>query len=237
MRTIALVALAALADGLTLLPAQSVLDRLPPQLPPGVTPAMVVRGEEVFKGEGLCHTCHGAEAGGYLGPDLTDDEWWHAEGSYLELINRILRGVPREESTVGLAMEPRGGMSLSEAEVQAVAAYVWRLSHPETPDSLPMGVSRELVDEGDRIFHRPGGCVRCHGADARGDLGPDLTDHEWLHAKGDFLSIVQTIITGVPQERSRTGVIMPPRGGSAINDADVYAVAAYVWALSRLRWE
>ena len=67
---------------------------IPDSLPPGVTRAMVERGREVYQGEGLCAKCHGPEAGGYLGPNLTSPEWWHAEGSYLALIRQILVGVP-----------------------------------------------------------------------------------------------------------------------------------------------
>jgi len=205
----------------------------PPDLPPGVTTEMVRRGQEVFEGEGLCVVCHGANAQGLLGPDLTDDDWWHAKGSYVEIVNRILRGVTVEESTSGVSMLPRGGLPLSEIDVQAVAAYVWRISHPERPDSLPLGVNTEMVAAGYDIFHRSESCVRCHGRSATGDTGPNLTDQEWLHAKGSFLSIVQAILTGFPGGRSRSGIIMPPRGGSQMNDTDVYAVAAYVWSLSR----
>ena len=224
-----------LALVVTMLPCRGRAQSVPPvdSLPPGVTEAMLTRGREVFEGEGGCIACHGADATGLLGPDLTDDEWWHAKGSYLELVNRVLRGVPESESTSGVAMAPRGGSNISEEDVQAVAAYVWRLSHPEAADSLPGGVSPEMVERGDEVFHGAGGCFDCHGGDARGQVGPDLTDRDWLHAKGGYLAIVQTVLTGVPQDRSNSGVVMPPRGGSTISDGDVYAVAAYVWALSR----
>jgi cbb3-type cytochrome c oxidase subunit III len=208
---------------------------IPESLPPGVTAAMIARGKAVFEGPGGCAACHGTDASGLLGPDLTDDQWWHAKGNYLELVNQILKGVPEEESRSGVAMLPKGGTDISEAEVQAVAAYVWRLSHPEHADSLPVGVSEEMVTLGDRVFHRAGGCAECHGADARGELGPNLTDREWLHAKGGYLSILHTIITGVAQEQSESGIVMPPRGGSQISDEDVHAVAAYIWAISRPR--
>jgi cbb3-type cytochrome c oxidase subunit III len=194
---------------------------------------MVELGRGVFNGTGGCITCHGPGAGGALGPDLTDEDWWHAKGSYLAIMNRILEGVPREESATGTDMPPRGGAPLNEEQVQAVAAYVWTLSHPESADSLPLGVTRDLVVEGDLVFHGIGGCVTCHGEDATGVIGPNLTDDQWLHAKGSYLAIVQTVLTGVPHEQSKSGVIMPPRGGSEISDQQVYQVAAYVWALSQ----
>jgi cbb3-type cytochrome c oxidase subunit III len=206
---------------------------MPEALPPGVTPELIEQGRAIFSGVGGCANCHGADARGLLGPDLTDDEWWHAKGSYLELVTQILNGVPLEESTSGTAMAPRGGSEISEEEVMAAAAYVWTLSHPERGDSLPMGVTREMVALGDQVFHGAGGCLQCHGGDAGGGIGPNLKDEEWLHAKGSYLNIVQTILSGVPQARSRSGVIMPPKGGANLSDDEVQAVAAYIWYVSR----
>ncbi len=205
---------------------------VPDSLPPGVTAAMVERGNVVFHGPGLCAECHGAHAEGLLGPNLTDPEWWHVKGSYLAIVNQVLSGVSSEESVSGIAMPPRGGSGISDAEVQAVAAYVWSLSHPGVHDSLPAGVSREMVSQGRSIFEGKGLCSTCHGTDAKGNVGPDLTDEKWLHAKGSYLAIVQQVLTGVPAEKAVNGVEMPPRGGSSISNADVHAVAAYVWVLS-----
>lgn len=206
---------------------------VPDSLPPGVNRALVERGKQVFEGEGLCYTCHGRDATGEFGPNLTDAEWWHAQGSYLSIVQRILSGVSAEQSLLGVAMPARGGMAIPDADVQAVAAYVWSLSHREVGDSLPAGVSATMVERGREVFGREGGCARCHGPDARGDVGPDLTDPEWLHTKGDYLAIVSRVFTGVPLEESRSGKVMPPRGGAYLAPSDVYAVAAYVWVLSR----
>ena len=206
---------------------------LPDSLPPGVTAEMVARGKVVFEGDGLCSNCHGADAMGLLGPNLTDSEWWHAQGSYLSIVQQVLVGVPEAESESGTVMPPKGGSNIGEADVQAVAAYVWRLSHPEAGDSLPLGVTQAMIERGQTVFEDHGGCINCHGSEAGGALGPDLTDERWLHAKGNYLSIVRQILVGVPAEKSRSGVIMMPRGGSNISDSDVEAVAAYVWVLSR----
>ncbi len=101
---------------------------LPDSLPPGVTPEMVVRGQAVFDGVGGCANCHGPQAGGLIGPSLTDAEWWHAAGSYLTILQQILVGVSADRSRSGYEMAPRGEGNLSDADVQAVAAYVWALS-------------------------------------------------------------------------------------------------------------
>jgi len=108
------------AAGQTSAPADS--------LPEGVTPAMVTSGKELFGGKGLCLACHGPDAKGGLGPDLTDTEWLHGEGRFTEIVARILLGVPDEDSITGQSMPPKGGSTLTEEEIRAVAAYVWTLS-------------------------------------------------------------------------------------------------------------
>lgn len=100
-------------------------------------------------------------------------------------------------------------------------------------DSLPAGVTKELIDRGKKVFTGPGICFACHGMEAKGATGPNLTDTVWIHNRGEYDQIVALITTGVTAKQSKSGVVMPPKGGSAINDADVRAVAAYVWSLSR----
>lgn len=206
---------------------------VPDSLPPGVTLPMLERGREIFEGVGGCANCHGPLAGGLIGPNLTDSEWWHAEGSYLAIMRRVMTGVPLEESTSGIMMPPMGGARLSDDDVQAVAAYVWTLGHPHAADSLPAGVTPATVERGKVVFQVDGNCAMCHGADAAGNVGPDLTDEEWLHVKGSYLAILQSVLMGVTSENSKSGIEMPPRGGANLSDADVHAVAAYVWVLSR----
>jgi len=201
--------------------------------PPGVTVALVERGRGVFEGVGGCFNCHGADAHGLLGPNLTDGNWRHAKGSYLAILGVILDGVPASASTNGIAMPARGGSTINEDEVQAVAAYVWHLTHRTTSDSLPPGVNLEMIDRGKNLFQGEARCSACHGPTAHGAIGPDLTDGTWLHAKGGYLEILHQVLTGVSEEESLSGLVMPPRGGADITDAQVYAVAAYVWYLSR----
>lgn len=100
-------------------------------------------------------------------------------------------------------------------------------------DSLPPGVTPAMVTRGKAVFTGPGICFACHGMAAEGVSGPSLADTTWLHSRGEYDKIVQLVLTGVDAKASKSGVIMPPRGGSSITDADVRAVAAYVWSLSR----
>ena len=93
-------------------------------------------------------------------------------------------------------------------------------------------ITPELIAQGDKIFHGPGNCYACHGTNAQGSVGPNLTDAEWIHSKGTYEDIVAQVTKGVPKEESKSGIVMPPRGGSTISDDDVKAVAAYVYSLS-----
>ncbi|MGE0441847.1 MAG: cytochrome c [Gemmatimonadales bacterium] len=99
-------------------------------------------------------------------------------------------------------------------------------------DSLPDGITSAMISSGKKLFGGEGLCLACHGPDGKGVIGPDLTDKTWLHGKGSYAEIVARVFAGVGSDSSRSGQIMPPRGGSGISDEQVRAVAAYVWTLS-----
>lgn len=96
-------------------------------LPEGVTVAMVEEGRDLFSGGGICHTCHLDGTGGPLAPDLTDDEWLNVDGEYLSIVELVKTGVSEPLEHPG-AMLPRAGMPLTDAQVEAVAAYAYMLS-------------------------------------------------------------------------------------------------------------
>ncbi len=101
-------------------------------VPPGSTPQEVALGQRVFNGEAggaTCGGCHGADAAGTpIGPDLTTGKWEWGDGSLLSIMKTIENGVPQPKEHPG-AMPPMGGVSLSERELKAVAAYVWAVGH------------------------------------------------------------------------------------------------------------
>ena len=100
-------------------------------VPEGVTDTMVQEGQEIFAGVGICAVCHGLDATGAIGPNLTDAEWLLDDGEYEQIVARILEGVTAAEATFrpGATMPPKGGAAITDAQVRAVAAYVWTLSH------------------------------------------------------------------------------------------------------------
>jgi cytochrome c oxidase cbb3-type subunit 3 len=91
-----------------------------------------------------------------------------------------------------------------------------------------------MAEEGRTLFHGAGICFTCHGQDGVGapNLGPALGDAEWLHSDGSFEAIVNQINAGVPAAQSKSGTVMPPKGGAAtLTDEQVRAIAAYVYSL------
>lgn len=91
----------------------------------GVTQEQFDEGRQLFAGQGGCHACHNPEATGtQLAPDLTDDEWINVSGPDMEEITELINtGVP-EPVEHPAPMPPMGGANLTEAQVEALAAYV-----------------------------------------------------------------------------------------------------------------
>jgi mono/diheme cytochrome c family protein len=102
---------------------------------------------------------------------------------------------------------------------------------PAAADAAGHASDPALIARGDAVYHGPGNCYACHGSNATGSVGPNLTDSEWVHSKGTYEDIIAQINSGVPKEQSKSGIPMPPKGGGAISDDDVKAVAAYVYSL------
>jgi len=101
-------------------------------VPPGATAEMVALGDRVYHGQvggAPCVACHGDNGQGTpLGPALTGKKWLWSDGSYSGIKKAITDGVsqPKEYRS---PMPPMGGAQLTPAQVSAVAAYVWSLSH------------------------------------------------------------------------------------------------------------
>jgi mono/diheme cytochrome c family protein len=103
----------------------------------------------------------------------------------------------------------------------------------QAQDSLPPGVTPEVVTRGKSLYNGAGLCMACHGPTAKGMTGPDLTDSTLLHYDGSYEGLIKVVTTGIDDKASKTGQIMPAKGGSAMSDDEVMAVAAYVWTLRK----
>jgi putative heme-binding domain-containing protein len=117
--------------------------------------ASVQAGGALFRER--CADCHGADAKGGRGPDLT--RLWTREGADERAFQTIRSGVP------GSIMPPS---SAPDAELLAIVAYLRSIS-TATPEE-----STGNVANGERIFAAQ--CASCHRIKGRGGrLGPDLS--------------------------------------------------------------
>ena len=119
-------------------------------------------GKNIYRGR--CGVCHGIDAKGYRGSDLTTGDWVHGGGD-AQIFRTIARGIPGTEMP--------GHANMSEEEVWMVIAYLRTLSSPG-------GAAAERGDatRGEQIYQakNKGNCAQCHMIDGRGGrLGPNLS--------------------------------------------------------------
>lgn len=98
-----------------------------------VTPSLIARGDSIFHGQiagGTCFACHGVQGSGIRGltHELTSRKRLNGDGSYRSIVQIVQQGVAQPQQAI--PMPPHGGAELTSLDVQAVAAYVYSLSHP-----------------------------------------------------------------------------------------------------------
>ncbi|MCU0868663.1 MAG: c-type cytochrome [Burkholderiales bacterium] len=71
------------------------------------------------------------------------------------------------------------------------------------------------------------GCMACHGNNARGAVGPDLTDDEWLRAYSDEM-VFNTI------KRGRSGTAMSGFGDT-LSDTQIWQLITWLQDENRKR--
>jgi mono/diheme cytochrome c family protein len=93
-------------------------------LPSGFSREQIVHGDRVFHGEaanGQCSVCHALDGKGTAnGNDLTAGMFVWSDGSVGQLKRTILHN---------MAVAPGRDGDLTPADVEAVSAYVWAISH------------------------------------------------------------------------------------------------------------
>jgi len=83
-----------------------------------------------------------------------------------------------------------------------LALLVLGLACAEDELKNPFAGDAAAAAEGNRLFLKTG-CYACHGHEAEGAVGPDLTDDEWIYKPTDAM-IFNTIAKG------RRGTVMAP---------------------------
>ena len=96
-----------------------------------VTAREIALGDSVFNGragDGICATCHGRNAAGTeAAPSLADQNWINGDGSIGFIKGTVIQGVQHPKQHP-LPMPPFEH-TLTDRQLQAVAAYVYALSH------------------------------------------------------------------------------------------------------------
>lgn len=93
----------------------------------------ITLGKQVYTTN--CASCHRADAGGLIGPNLTDDYWIHG-GALIEIHKTVTNGV------LAKGMPPWGKL-LKPDQIDQVVAYVASLRgskppNPKAPEGLPL---------------------------------------------------------------------------------------------------
>lgn len=172
-----------------------------------------------------CAACHGRDGRGQAYyPDLTDNDWlW---GGNVDLIERTMRvGINTQHPDSRIGEMPAFGRDamLDRAQVEAVAAYVYSLSHPDYSTEKTV----DLLERGRQVYVE--NCAACHGDGAQGmqEVGaPSLTDEVWIYG-GDLKSIIASVHGG------RRGHM--PTWDERLTDAEIRTLALYVHDLGTQR--
>jgi cytochrome c oxidase cbb3-type subunit 3 len=111
-----------------------------------------------------------------------------------------------------------GRMADYEKDVAA-----WKAAHPDAEASSPeelaaLVANPDAISQGKQLFTTQ--CASCHRADGGGLIGPNLTDHFWIHG-ATLPEIHKTINEGVLAKG------MPP-WGRVLKPDQINVLAAYV---------
>ena len=86
-------------------------------------------------------------------------------------------------------------IELAQAKADA-EAYAKTAANKVDENTIEYNADASLIADGKELFGK--NCVACHGAEAGGGQGPNLTDDYWKHG-GSIKNIFKTIKVGVPE--------------------------------------
>jgi cytochrome c(L) len=118
-------------------------------------------------------------------------------------------------------------LQLSRLVLIASAALAFPLSSMSEEElTNPFAGNAEAAKEGKALFLKTG-CYACHGHEAEGAVGPDLTDDEWIYQPTDAM-IFNTI------NRGRPGTVMAPFGDQLKAD-EIWKIVEFLRDKNRQR--
>ena len=100
----------------------------------------LAQGRSIFEGpDNVCSSCHRADLGGTIGPNLTDEYWLHG-CSMQQIVTSIRTGFPMK------GMMPFGtGKPLTDTQVLQVASYVMARRGSSPADPKPIDPERDVA--------------------------------------------------------------------------------------------
>ena len=96
-------------------------------LEPSKEQAVLGQGQHTFVT--MCAPCHRPDAGGLVGPNLTDDYWIHGS-NFVDNLKTIINGVPEKGMITWRGV-------LKPSEIHAVASYIYTLRGTKPPNPKP----------------------------------------------------------------------------------------------------
>lgn len=101
-------------------------------------PDSLAKGKAIFEGpENACFSCHRADLGGLVGPNLTDDYWLYG-CAFDDVAKSIATGYPLK------GMLPYGiGKKMTDEQVQQVASYILSAHGSGPVDPKPIDPERD----------------------------------------------------------------------------------------------
>ena len=123
--------------------------------------------------------------------------------------------------------DPKSVLLYASRTLLASAVLAFPLSSlGEEELTNPFAGNTEAAKEGRSLFLKTG-CYACHGHEAEGAVGPDLTDDEWIYQPTDAM-IFNTISKGRP------GTVMAPFGDQ-LKPEEIWKIVEFLRDKNRQR--
>jgi cytochrome c oxidase cbb3-type subunit 3 len=120
----------------------------------------------------------------------------------------------------GVGQEELYKLEMEQAEKEK-QAYLAQMAIKVNEENVTALTDENEIKQGKEVFMT--NCVTCHGKEAQGGAGPNLTDDYWLHG-GGIKNIFKTIKYGVPEK----GMIA---WESQLSPKQIQQVASYILTL------
>ena len=97
---------------------------------------------------------------------------------------------------IGKSQEQEYAIELRDAQISK-KAFLAKSANNVDENNIKLINTVAVLNEGKAIYLK--NCVACHGEQAQGTVGPNLTDEYWIHG-GNIGSVFKTIKYGVPEK-------------------------------------